>query len=682
MSFRSFLAGLAAAALAVPTARAADPQEVSVEVRVVNMAEATAAALGLNDDGKPQFFDDAQVYHLLEAVQGDRHADVMMAPKLTTFEGQRAVVQVGQQVFIPTGKPDCNQTVHYEAVETGTQFHVKTMVSASNRFVALDFGLKMSELTAAAEKMVKDDGCADKGVTATVTCTREAPGTTTTAAVPDGGTVLIGSLKKVAECPLVDVQHIDTTVVVPDGGTVLLGGIKKVVERPSEYGPPVISKVPYINRLFKTPACSYSRETMVTFVLVTPRVLHEDDAGCTPPCAAAPLPTTKPTPNQATCASPAECERLSPTGAAGASAPPAPSSGEREPPQVGVEVLVLNVSEASAEALGVEGSTPRCLDQARSADFREAVKSLKSDGQIDVLARPQILTLDGQQAEVQIGQLSPTGGPDSHVEIGLCVHVTPTVWACNGFVGLDFGLEMSELTADGLGVNAQQMQSKAVVPDGGTVVVGGMKKVVETRHECKVPLLGDLPYLGRLFTTVGVGHETAVTVIVVTPHVIREAAATGCTTPPSSEVLPAPMPTSEALPEPKAVPNQATYAAPSEGLTLGLNGDWGVCGSIVVVEPRTCPVQSGNLVENAFRTLAEGAMKSWSAGALPDLRHFSCYDIHGVGSRLDGDDAGVFHEPNFAEQLRSTAQPPKAVPAPSATVDQTFLLELFRRGDY
>ena len=51
---------------------------------------------------------------------------------------------------------------------------------------------------------------------------------------------------------------IQTTVSVPDGGTVLLGGLKTLSEGRNEFGPPVLSKIPYIDRLFKN--VGYGRE--------------------------------------------------------------------------------------------------------------------------------------------------------------------------------------------------------------------------------------------------------------------------------------------------------------------------------------------------------------------------------------------------------------------------------------
>src|SRR5207245_2671620 len=62
-----------------------------------------------------------------------------------------------------------------------------------------------------------------------------------------------------------------TTVNVPDGGTVLLGGLKRLNEGRNEFGPPILSKIPYINRLFKN--VGYGRDTTSLMLMVTPRII-------------------------------------------------------------------------------------------------------------------------------------------------------------------------------------------------------------------------------------------------------------------------------------------------------------------------------------------------------------------------------------------------------------------------
>jgi general secretion pathway protein D len=58
------------------------------------------------------------------------------------------------------------------------------------------------------------------------------------------------------------------------------------------------------------------------------------------------------------------------------------------------------------------------------------------------------------------------------------------------------------------------------VPDGGTVLLGGIKRLSEGRNEFGVPLLDKIPYVNRLFKNVGVGRETQSLMMMVTPRII------------------------------------------------------------------------------------------------------------------------------------------------------------------
>jgi type II secretory pathway component GspD/PulD (secretin) len=71
--------------------------------------------------------------------------------------------------------------------------------------------------------------------------------------------------------PTPETIQVNTTVVVPDGGTVVMGGMKFMSEGRNEYGPPVISKIPYLNRLFKN--VGYGRDGQNLMIMVTPRIL-------------------------------------------------------------------------------------------------------------------------------------------------------------------------------------------------------------------------------------------------------------------------------------------------------------------------------------------------------------------------------------------------------------------------
>ena len=58
------------------------------------------------------------------------------------------------------------------------------------------------------------------------------------------------------------------------------------------------------------------------------------------------------------------------------------------------------------------------------------------------------------------------------------------------------------------------------VPDGGTVLLGGIKRLSEGRNEYGTPILNKIPYLNRLFKNVGIGRETQSLMMTVTPRII------------------------------------------------------------------------------------------------------------------------------------------------------------------
>ncbi len=62
---------------------------------------------------------------------------------------------------------------------------------------------------------------------------------------------------------------------VPDGGTVVMGGLKRLSEARNEYGPPILSKIPYIDRLFKN--VGYGRDAESLLIMVTPRIIIQEE---------------------------------------------------------------------------------------------------------------------------------------------------------------------------------------------------------------------------------------------------------------------------------------------------------------------------------------------------------------------------------------------------------------------
>jgi type II secretory pathway component GspD/PulD (secretin) len=79
------------------------------------------------------------------------------------------------------------------------------------------------------------------------------------------------------------------------------------------------------------------------------------------------------------------------------------------------------------------------------------------------------------------------------------------------------------------GINAQvqlpvfsltTVSTTVTVPDGGTVLMGGVKRLREERREFGVPILAKTPLINRLFRNIGIGRTTDSLMIMVTPRII------------------------------------------------------------------------------------------------------------------------------------------------------------------
>ena len=88
-------------------------------------------------------------------------------------------------------------------------------------------------------------------------------------------------------------------------------------------------------------------------------------------------------------------------------------------------------------------------------------------------------------------------------------------------------LQPGQAGGGGLNVTLQQpsfqftqIQTTVSVPDGGTVLLGGVKRLKEGRTMAGVPILNKIPYLSRLFKNTGVGRDAESVMLMVTPRII------------------------------------------------------------------------------------------------------------------------------------------------------------------
>ena len=148
------------------------------------------------------------------------------------------------------------------------------------------------------------------------------------------------------------------------------------------------------------------------------------------------------------------------------------------------------------------------------------LNALKETSNANILSTPSLLTLDNQEAYITVGQNVPfvTGSftstadsatnPFQTIErenVGITLTVTPHINEGDAVV-LDISQEVSSLSglsvtnsASDIITNERKIETKVLAIDGQIVVLGGLIKDDVQDAQQKVPLLGDIPYLGRLF---------------------------------------------------------------------------------------------------------------------------------------------------------------------------------------
>ncbi|MEW5848382.1 MAG: type II secretion system secretin GspD [Myxococcota bacterium] len=178
--------------------------------------------------------------------------------------------------------------------------------------------------------------------------------------------------------------------------------------------------------------------------------------------------------------------------------------------------------------------------------FGAVLNALEQDGNVDVLSTPHILTTDNVKAEILVGQTVPFasgftsnlggGAISSFVpivsvqrqDVALKFVITPHVNTSN-FVRLELDQEVSDLGAT-VEVSPGQKQptttkrtakTTVVVKDEQTVIIGGLISDKRTHSESKIPVLGDVPWLGFLFRTPHTELRKTNLMIILTPHIIR-----------------------------------------------------------------------------------------------------------------------------------------------------------------
>ncbi|HEX4053964.1 MAG TPA: type II secretion system secretin GspD [Tepidisphaeraceae bacterium] len=202
-------------------------------------------------------------------------------------------------------------------------------------------------------------------------------------------------------------------------------------------------------------------------------------------------------------------------------------------------VNTLGAAAAAASSTTPGGMVATLLE----SNISVTLQALAQQNKLDVLSRPYILTSDNQEADITVGSEVPfvtstyvdeNGGVHNNAQyqdIGIILTVTPHINP-EGLVTLLVSPQISSLTAQTVTIQAgvslpvfdvRSADSYLTVRDGQTVVIGGMMQDQKLASVNKIPLLGDIPLLGKLLFSYTTTDKTKTELLIfLTPHVAQE----------------------------------------------------------------------------------------------------------------------------------------------------------------
>jgi general secretion pathway protein D len=204
-----------------------------------------------------------------------------------------------------------------------------------------------------------------------------------------------------------------------------------------------------------------------------------------------------------------------------------------------VSGLVLGFKAGQKQSITIPGSsTPITVSSVQGL-----IKALQSNSNTNVLSTPQLLTLDNQEASIEVGETIPvpvttalgnTGNTQQSFErqnVGLSLTIKPQINKISNFVKLDIKQKIEDVSnrtppsgvaTQAVGTDKRSSQTTVVVQDGDTVVLGGLVRDKLEENAVKVPLLGDIPLLGWLFRDKSKNAVKLNLISFITPKIIKQ----------------------------------------------------------------------------------------------------------------------------------------------------------------
>jgi type II secretory pathway component GspD/PulD (secretin) len=166
------------------------------------------------------------------------------------------------------------------------------------------------------------------------------------------------------------------------------------------------------------------------------------------------------------------------------------------------------------------------------ADFEAQLQALARQDKAEIISNPRITTADNKEAKIIVGKKIPLVVSDEAgnaitqlTTIGIKMSVIPHINQ-DDRVTLDLAPEVSDLSSQatvqgGIVIVTSEAQTRVIVQDGQTAVIGGLIRSNDSNVEVGVPVLMDIPLVGNLFKSSNKVREKRELIIFVTPRIIR-----------------------------------------------------------------------------------------------------------------------------------------------------------------
>ncbi len=168
-------------------------------------------------------------------------------------------------------------------------------------------------------------------------------------------------------------------------------------------------------------------------------------------------------------------------------------------------------------------------------DLTTTIQALVETGEVKVHANPRVATLDGQPASIFLGReeyyeiiTGPVTYPYARLEmikVGITLKIRPFV-ADNGDITVLIEPEVSEVVGKGATdlpvVTKRSVTTQVRVRDGETITIGGLIQRTERTRITKIPILGDIPILGYLFSSTRPESDENEVIVFITPRLLDE----------------------------------------------------------------------------------------------------------------------------------------------------------------